>query len=141
MATAITPMAFYETVMVKGYETLVDLDTTVDVNTGMIAAGRLQTLIESRASGTRIADLMVQMGRIIDAVHSTVPEELWPEILRKIDGPVRRGIVGHHPDRTQRHRHAQRRQDPGPRRHDPGIPFSRCVRLLHRHRANRSILR
>ena len=24
----------------------------------------------------------------IDAIHSTVPEELWPEILRKIDGPV-----------------------------------------------------
>ena len=81
-------MAFYETVMVKGYETLVDSDTEVDVNTGMIAAGRLQALIESRASGTRIADLRVQMGRIIDAVHSTVPEELWPEILRKIDGPV-----------------------------------------------------
>ena len=88
VATAITPMAFYETVMVKGYETLVDSGTTVDVSTGMIAAGRLQSLIESRASGTRIADLMVQMGRIIDAIHSTVPEELWPEILRKIDGPV-----------------------------------------------------
>ena len=28
------------------------------------------------------------MGRIIDAIHSSVPEELWPEILRKIDGPV-----------------------------------------------------
>jgi hypothetical protein len=26
--------------------------------------------------------------RIIDAIHSSVPEELWPEILRKIDGPV-----------------------------------------------------
>ena len=88
VATAITPMAFYETVMVKGYETLVDSDTKVDVSTGMIAAGRLQALIESRASGTRIADLMVQMGRIIDAIHSTVPQELWPEILRKIDGPV-----------------------------------------------------
>ena len=81
-------MAFYETVMVKGYETLVDSDTKVDVNTGMIAAGRLQTLIDSRASGTRIADLMVQMGRIIDAIHSTVPEEMWPEIMRKIDRPV-----------------------------------------------------
>ena len=81
-------MAFYETVMVKGYETLVDSGTKVDVNTGMIAAARLQALIESRASGTRIADLMVQMGRIIDAIHSSVPEELWPEILRKIDGPV-----------------------------------------------------
>ena len=88
VATAITPMAFYETVMVKGYETLVDSGTKVDVNTGMIAAARLQALIESRASGTRIADLRVQMGRIINAIHSTVPEELWPEILRKIDGPV-----------------------------------------------------
>ena len=88
VATAITPMAFFETIMVKGYETLVDSDTTVDVNTGMIAAARLQALIESRASGTRIADLRVQMGRIIDAIHSSVPEELWPEILRKIDGPV-----------------------------------------------------
>ncbi len=88
VATAITPMAFYETVMVKGYETLVDSDTEVDVNTGMIAAARLQALIESRASGARIADLRVQMGHIINAIHSTVPEELWPEILRKIDGPV-----------------------------------------------------
>ncbi len=42
VATAITPMAFYETVMAKGYETLVDSDTTVDVNAGMIAAARLQ---------------------------------------------------------------------------------------------------
>ena len=81
-------MAFYETVMVKGYETLVDSGTTVDVSTGMVAAGRLQALIESRASGTRIADLMAQMDRIINAIHSSVPEELWPEILRKIDGPV-----------------------------------------------------
>jgi hypothetical protein len=39
-------------------------------------------------SGTRIADLMAQMDRIINAIHSSVPEELWPEILRKIDGPV-----------------------------------------------------
>jgi len=88
VATAITPMAFYETVLVKGYETLVDSGTRVEVNTGMIAAARLQALTESRASGTRIADLMAQMGHIINAVHSTVPEELWPEILRKIDGPV-----------------------------------------------------
>ena len=39
VATAITPMAFYETVMAKGYETLVDSDTRIDVNTGMIAPG------------------------------------------------------------------------------------------------------
>ena len=28
------------------------------------------------------------MDRIIRAIHSSVPEELWPEILRKIGGPV-----------------------------------------------------
>ena len=88
VATAITPLAFYETVMVKGYETLVDSDTEVDVNTGMIAAGRLQALIDSRASGTRMAEILVQMDHIINAVHDTVPQELWPEILRKIDGPA-----------------------------------------------------
>jgi hypothetical protein len=52
VATAITSMAFYETVMAEGYATLVDPDTHVDVSTAMIAAGRLQNLIESRASGT-----------------------------------------------------------------------------------------
>ena len=50
----------------------------------MSGASRLQPLIESRTGATRIADLMVQMGRI----NFSVPEELWPEILRKIDGPV-----------------------------------------------------
>ena len=32
--------------MVKSYETLVDSDTKVDVNTGIVAAGRLQSLID-----------------------------------------------------------------------------------------------
>jgi lambda repressor-like predicted transcriptional regulator len=86
VATAITPMAFFETVMVKGYETLVDSGTKVNVSTGMIAAGRLQALLESRASGTSMAEMLVKMDRIISAIHSTVPKEIWPEILRKIDG-------------------------------------------------------
>ena len=38
---AITPLAFYETVMVKVYGTLVDSGTRVEVNAGMIAAARL----------------------------------------------------------------------------------------------------
>jgi hypothetical protein len=61
VATAITPIAFYETVMVKGYETLVDSDTKVDVSTGMIAAVRLQALIDSRVGQPDMADVMVQV--------------------------------------------------------------------------------
>ncbi len=85
VATAITPMALYETVMVKGYQTLVDPDTKVDVNTGMIAAGRLQALIDSRAGQPDMAHIMVQMNHIIEAVKSTVPREMWGEIVRKLD--------------------------------------------------------
>ena len=69
VATAITPMAFYETVMVKGYETLVDSDTKVDVSTGMIAAVRLQALIDSRAGQPDTAHIMAQVTHIIEAVR------------------------------------------------------------------------
>jgi hypothetical protein len=56
--------------MAKGYETLADPDTKVDVHTGMIAAGRLQALIESRASGTSMVDILVKMDRITgDPLH------------------------------------------------------------------------
>jgi hypothetical protein len=97
VATAITPLAFLETVMVKSYENLVDPNTKVDVSTGMIAAGRLQAMIESQAPS--MVNMWVQMGRIIDAIQSTVPEELWPEILRRVegDGETR---VGGRPHRT-----------------------------------------
>ena len=85
VATAITPMALLETVMVKGYETLVDPDTKVDVKTGMIAACRLQALIDSRVGQPDMAHIMVQMNHIIEAVKSTVPREMWGEIVRKLD--------------------------------------------------------
>ena len=86
VGTAITPMALYETIMVKGYQTLVDPDTKVDVNTAMIAAGRLQSLLDTRSGQPDIVDIMVKQNRIIAAIRSTVPESLWPEIMRKIDG-------------------------------------------------------
>ena len=79
-------MALYETVMVRGYETLIDPGTTVDVNTGMLAAGRLQAMIESRAGETSLAEIIVKMNRVIEAVRSTVPESLWPEIRRRLEG-------------------------------------------------------
>ena len=84
VATAITPMAFFETVMVKGYETLVDSDTKVDVSTGIVAAGRLQSLIDSRDYSHDLLVMKVQMDQICDAVKSTVPQEMWGEIIEKL---------------------------------------------------------
>jgi hypothetical protein len=86
VATAITPMAFYETVMVRGYETLVDSDTMVDVNTGIVAASRLQSLIDSRDYSRDLLMMKVQLAATCDAVKSTVPQEMWGEINREAGG-------------------------------------------------------
>jgi hypothetical protein len=56
--------------MVKSYETLVDSNAGVDVNTGMVAAGRLQSLIDSRDYSRDIAELRFQVGQISEAVRS-----------------------------------------------------------------------
>ena len=85
VATAITPIAFFETVMVKSYETLVDSNTRVDVNTGIVAAGRLQSLIDSRDYDHELLVMKVQLDQICDAVKSTVPQEMWGEIIEKLD--------------------------------------------------------
>ena len=86
VATAITPMAFFEAVMVRAWEALVDQDAAVDANTGMAAASKLQAMIESRAGETSLAEIIVKMNRVIEAVRSTVPESMWPEIRRRLEG-------------------------------------------------------
>ncbi|HXL61209.1 MAG TPA: hypothetical protein VN959_11170 [Mycobacterium sp.] len=63
VATALTPIAFFETFMVKSYETLVDSDTRVDVNTGIVAASRLQAVIRSRDYSIDIADMVARIPR------------------------------------------------------------------------------
>ena len=58
--------------MAKSYENLVDSNTKVDVNTGMIAAGRLQSLIDSGDDGRELLVVKVQLGWIRSSgqVHS-----------------------------------------------------------------------
>jgi hypothetical protein len=93
VATAITPMALYETVMAKGYEALVDPDTRVDVATAMIAAGRLQALLPARNSESDLARLKAQVVQIGEAVRATVPQSMWADILAKIDELEPRSIA------------------------------------------------
>ncbi len=89
VATAITPMALLETVMVRGYEKLVDPDTEVDVKTGMAAACRLQEMIDSHGDQLDWARAQAEMGRIVEVVREFVPAERWPALkaaLRRDQG-------------------------------------------------------
>jgi len=97
VGTALTPMVFLETVIVRSYENLVDSATTVDVHAGLVAAGRLQAILDSRAGQPDMAHMMVKLNRVIEAVRSMVPESSWPELLRRLEGdtpaPDRLGSV------------------------------------------------
>ncbi len=55
------------------------------MNTGMVAAGRLQSLIDSRDYDRDLLVMNVQLSQICDAVMSTVPQEMWSEIIEKLD--------------------------------------------------------
>ena len=85
VATALTPMAFYEVVMTKAFRTLVDDGIEVSVETGLRAAEKLQSVLDGRERGTDVLELKVQLGQILEAVKSTVPQELWGEIVEKIE--------------------------------------------------------
>jgi hypothetical protein len=51
----------------------------------MVAAGRLQSLIDSRDYSRDIAVLRFQVGQISEAVRSVVPQSMWAQIIRQVD--------------------------------------------------------
>ena len=86
MTAAITPIAYYETVMVKGYEALVSPDTRVDVGTAMAAAAKLQALTDAHAGQVDAADIIARQNRIIAVIHDFVPAEKHTELVARIEG-------------------------------------------------------
>jgi hypothetical protein len=86
VATAITPMAYLETMVVKGYESLVDPDTKVDARTGMLAACRLQEMIDSHGDQADWARTNAEVGRLVEVVRTFIPSERWPEIQAVLRG-------------------------------------------------------
>ena len=85
VATALTPFAYFEVVMNKAFRALVDDGTEVSVETGLRAAEKLQSVLDGRERGTEVLKLKVQLGWIRDAVKSTVPQEMWGEIIEKVE--------------------------------------------------------
>jgi hypothetical protein len=86
VATAITPLAFLETVMVKGYQTLVDEHTAVGYRDGMEAALKLTEALRKHAGDHDKAQMMAEMGRIIEVVRTFIPAERWPDVQAALRG-------------------------------------------------------
>lgn len=87
LATAITPIAFLETMMLKGFQNMVRDDTEVSPELGLKAAEKLHKAIGPDDTGAKMLDMWVKMGRVIDVVKATVPESIWPEIAARLEEP------------------------------------------------------
>ena len=86
VATAVTPIAFLESVMVKGYQTLVDEDTTVSHRDGMEAALKLNEITRKDEGAMDRARMLADMGRIIEVVRTFIPAERWPDVQAALRG-------------------------------------------------------
>jgi hypothetical protein len=86
VATAITPLAFLETVMVKGYQTLADEVTTVSYRDGMEAALKLNEIARKDEGAVDRARMLADMGRIIEVVRTFIPSERWPDVQAALRG-------------------------------------------------------
>ena len=60
-------------------------DPEVNVETGLRAAEKLQSILDSRDRGVDIAEMWVKLDRVINAVKSAVPEEMSGNIVEKLD--------------------------------------------------------
>lgn len=81
---ALTPLGFFEAVMTRSFENLVDNQADVSIQAGLKAAAHLQETAESSSDGMELARIMVQMDQVIRAVRETVPKPLWPKIVERL---------------------------------------------------------
>lgn len=71
--------------MNKAFRSLVEDDAEVSIETGLRAAEKLQSFLDSRDRGVDVAEMWVKLDRVINAVKSAVPEEMWGDIVEKLD--------------------------------------------------------
>jgi hypothetical protein len=86
VATAITPLAYLETVMVKGYQTLVDERTIVSHRDGMDASLKLAEALRRDEGAYERAEMLARMSRVIELVREFVPAEQWPALQARLRG-------------------------------------------------------
>lgn len=82
--TALTPLAYFEVVMQRAFENLVDDNADVSIQAGLSAAAHLQQAAESSSDDMEIARIMVRMDEVINAVREVVPKEMWHLITERL---------------------------------------------------------
>lgn len=85
VVNAVTPMAYLETTMNKGYQSLISPDGYVSVELGMNAALHLEKLTQGREGGEDLQELVDKTNRLIEIVREVVPVSYWDKIVKRIE--------------------------------------------------------
>lgn len=96
VGSAVNALSYLETMMVRGYQDLVDQGTRVPYADGAKAATKLYELTRQDAGVQEIAEVMRKMNYVISAVLTAVPEQYHHDILAIMEGkePPRKAVTG-----------------------------------------------
>ena len=84
---AVTALGFLEVVVQKGYENVIQEGVTVGPDTAVRAAKELASIEAQRnADDTDIAEVMVKMNEVIQAVREEADPETWERIRARLSG-------------------------------------------------------
>lgn len=89
---AVTPLAYLETTMNRGYQKLIDSEEDISVELGMQAAIKLQNLTEGQGDQS-LKDVIEKTNRLIEVVRDVVPTRYWQEIVQRLEDETTRGDV------------------------------------------------
>lgn len=88
IGTAITHLAYLDTMIAKGYETLINEETVVSYRDGLEASSRRDQLTRENAGAVEQARIMAEMDRVIAVVKEVcTPEQLAIMGARLNDNP------------------------------------------------------
>lgn len=86
LGNAITPLAYLESLMVGGYQTMTTSGLPIPIQMGMEAAVKLHSLTASDKQSIESTQLIAQMSQVIEAVREVVPPEYWAKIVSRLEG-------------------------------------------------------
>ncbi|QDH91807.1 hypothetical protein SEA_PHRAPPUCCINO_132 [Mycobacterium phage Phrappuccino] len=94
VGAAVNVLSYLETMMVKGWNHLIDDTTVVPYNDGAKAAMKLHELTRKEAGAQQIAEIMARQNRIIAAMQEFVPSDKVQAMLARIESGEAPAIEG-----------------------------------------------
>jgi hypothetical protein len=94
IATLVNARSYLETMMVRGYETLIDEGTVVTVGQGAYAAKQLAKMEKESAGAEQMAQLHAQLNRVVRVITEVVPENLHQQIMDILEGREAPALAG-----------------------------------------------